>query len=407
MLMPNLREQIYKQYVPIISKITMKKTLFTFAALLALAFSAMAQDTILGSALPGNYLFHGYYPTEQDEFNQMKMGRYGGPATGGEYCIRFTTSDSVTVYGIAAGLYDALHSESSHLLDTSHDESIEHLRLYLPGADSLRWVRQAQVHMKHTPVSYYIAFDSALNYRPPYQTNYMAMYERYFEPITVCDSFYAGLTYFLERHLWTWDDVNSEWVWHLRCPPIWLTTIGREDSTLNTSESDCMHFIADYPNDSTVHTWLHSSRNYNNGFGYTMIFPILTPPDSNYVGDTTVVHRDTTMVGDTIIICDTIIFGNDTVIRYDTILGIEDHSLLQRLTGVMPNPAAETAKVVSSFGMTLVEVYNMAGEKVHTLRLPDAPLTATLDVGHWPSGAYILRIHTPQGVAVKKLAVRH
>ena len=157
-----------------------------------------------------------------------------------------------------------------------------------------------------------------------------------------------------------------------------------------------------------------------------MIFPILLPPDSNYVwdttvvaGDTTIVSSDTTMVGDTLIVsdttivCDTLIIGYDTIIRYDTIvyydtiLGIQENTLLQRLTGVMPNPAGKTAKVVSSFGMTLVEVYNMAGEKVHTLRLPDAPLTATLDVGRWPSGAYILRIHTPQGVAIKKLAVRH
>ncbi|MBR6291671.1 MAG: T9SS type A sorting domain-containing protein [Bacteroidales bacterium] len=54
----------------------------------------------------------------------------------------------------------------------------------------------------------------------------------------------------------------------------------------------------------------------------------------------------------------------------------------------------------------MVEAFNMAGEKVHTLRLPDAPLTATLDVRRWPSGTYLLRIHTPQGIAVKKLVVR-
>lgn len=29
--------------------------------------------------------------------------------------------------------------------------------------------------------------------------------------------------------------------------------------------------------------------------------------------------------------------------------------------------------------------------------------TFTLDVSSWPSGAYLLRIHTPQGIATKKL----
>ena len=32
--------------------------------------------------------------------------------------------------------------------------------------------------------------------------------------------------------------------------------------------------------------------------------------------------------------------------------------------------------------------------------------TFTLDVSSWPSGAYLLRIHTPQGIATKKL-LRH
>ena len=54
----------------------------------------------------------------------------------------------------------------------------------------------------------------------------------------------------------------------------------------------------------------------------------------------------------------------------------------------------------------LLEAFNAAGEKVHELRLPDMPLSATLDVSRWPSGTYILRLHTPQGVASKKLIVK-
>lgn len=72
----------------------------------------------------------------------------------------------------------------------------------------------------------------------------------------------------------------------------------------------------------------------------------------------------------------------------------------------MPNPAAETARVVSSFGMSRIEVYNMAGVLVHEQRVPDGSLSTTLDLRRWPADAYILRIHTPHGIATKKLTVR-
>ena len=89
----------------------------------------------------------------------------------------------------------------------------------------------------------------------------------------------------------------------------------------------------------------------------------------------------------------------------DTTLSAGEPDMLRRYTAVTPNPATGRAKVVSSFGLTLVEAFNAAGEKVHELRLPDAPLTATIDVSRWPSGTYILRLHTPQGIATKKLVV--
>ena len=139
--------------------------------------------------------------------------------------------------------------------------------------------------------------------------------------------------------------------------------------------------------------------------GVTFEFPILTPPDSNYVWDSTTVGHDTTYLGDTLIVTDTVIIGGDTVITTDTILlSIQNGSLLDRLTGVMPNPAVGTAKVVSSFGMSMVEAYDMSGTLVHRQKADG--LATTLDVRRWPTGTYLLRIHTPQGTAVKKLVVR-
>lgn len=71
----------------------------------------------------------------------------------------------------------------------------------------------------------------------------------------------------------------------------------------------------------------------------------------------------------------------------------------------MPNPASETARVVSSFGMNRVEVYDMNGRSISDIRVPDGSLVTTLDIHSWPLGAYILHIHTPQGVAMKKLII--
>ena len=119
------------------------------------------------------------------------------------------------------------------------------------------------------------------------------------------------------------------------------------------------------------HSWLRFG-NLNQQF--TLIFPILTPnPDTMNV-DTTSIH-----------------------------LGAGEVSLKDRFTGVMPNPAAGKARVVSSFGMSLVEVFDLNGAAVLTRRTEG--LYTDIDVSRWPAGTYLVRIHTPQGVATKKLVV--
>ncbi|MBR0169630.1 MAG: T9SS type A sorting domain-containing protein, partial [Bacteroidales bacterium] len=75
-----------------------------------------------------------------------------------------------------------------------------------------------------------------------------------------------------------------------------------------------------------------------------------------------------------------------------------------RYVSVSPNPATGSAEVLSSFGLSRVEVFNAAGRKVMDLKAEG--LKATLDVSKLPSGAYLLRIHTPQGMTTKKLVVR-
>ena len=77
--------------------------------------------------------------------------------------------------------------------------------------------------------------------------------------------------------------------------------------------------------------------------------------------------------------------------------------LLERLTYLMPNPAAEQVEVLSSYGMTRVEAYSLQGTKMADLRVRG--LGATLDVSDWPEGMYIVVVHTPAGNVTKKLVV--
>ncbi|MBR4506373.1 MAG: T9SS type A sorting domain-containing protein [Bacteroidales bacterium] len=104
-----------------------------------------------------------------------------------------------------------------------------------------------------------------------------------------------------------------------------------------------------------------------------MIFPILTPnPDSSFYEP-----DDSTSV---------------------------QMAAWERYVSVQPNPATDKAKVLSSAGLTQVEVFDMAGNRVLTNEA--SGLSAKLDVGTLPRGTYIVRIHTPLGVTSRKLVVR-
>ena len=392
----------------------MKKIFFTVIALITLTLPAVAQDTVRAlGPLPRYYCPGWFY--DDDTVNWGRVG-FGESQTDLASGFVVDKDDTLTVYGIAAILVllpDVapqwqIDYEAQFYEDTSREANDEYLRLYYAtgGASLSRHPEQLHVNMKHTPISYYLLIEKVAAHgitrdsMPPFP-----VYERYFrQPVQVTDTFYVGVSNKSYRY--------TE-------PPYTYTTWGVDIVAFGVSHDINPLALGAY-NDSITGWHFNNRVRY-----YKFMYPILTPPDTSYVWDTIATAADTTMqasdtvvAGDTLIVCDTVvvsdtlIVGYDTIVRYDTIvnydtlLALPEHGLLGSLVGVMPNPAAETAKVVSSFGLTMVEAFNMAGEKVHTLRLPDAPLTATLDVRRWPSGTYLLRIHTPQGTAVKKLVVR-
>lgn len=78
-------------------------------------------------------------------------------------------------------------------------------------------------------------------------------------------------------------------------------------------------------------------------------------------------------------------------------------SALSLLTNIIPNPASTFATVYSSFQLTALEAYDLRGNKVLDTKASGA--SATIDIADWPSGMYIVIVHTPAGNVAKKLVV--
>lgn len=69
-----------------------------------------------------------------------------------------------------------------------------------------------------------------------------------------------------------------------------------------------------------------------------------------------------------------------------------------------PNPASGEVTVRCSERMTLLELFNAAGDKVHSQQL--STTNYKLSTTNFPTGTYLVRITTEQGVATRKLVIR-
>ena len=71
---------------------------------------------------------------------------------------------------------------------------------------------------------------------------------------------------------------------------------------------------------------------------------------------------------------------------------------------IVPNPATDAVTVSADGTLLALELRDLLGRTVLTQQ--PASTKTTLDVSTLPAGTYILRLHTPQGVATKKLIVK-
>ena len=424
----------------------MKKIVFFIALAASLSAGALqAQDTVWMKPAPlGRYFNNNSWIDTTGRY----VASIGCPTTSHVHGIQFYTPDTLPIYGIAAMMtdeffghyiptpaYPTLQSylDVAYPLDPSYDNCEEELVLYqYDENDPELMLQQGEglpVHLLYTPVSYYIMSNTPIvSYRDTFPK---PVYERYFSaPQIVHDTFYAGVT----QYDWEFSKIDSCPHGNLR-PPFYLVGIGYPD------QRHLDGVLAFFYQDSLQNPgeW-RFHRSYSN---IDFIFPIIAPPDTTAnPSDTTVVNPIDTVIniGDTIIVLpgDTLIIGGDTLVNTgdtvivtpgepiiiggDTIvvnLGdsvivnpgshlaiIRQDDLIYRYTSLQPNPATDRVSVLSSFGITAIEAYDLRGRKVYEVRTPNSEFKVTLDVSSWPRGTYLLRILTPAGPTTKKLLIQ-
>ena len=353
-------------------------SLLLLSALLPLA----AQVTVHSAQLPEYYYYNCWRdidPKLNTVIPHSFLNMY--PKACGK---QFYTEDSLQVYGVAVSMstlemvvweYDVYdengvphpHIDSgtynhnlSLMCDTScYDQAYEYLGLYEPSGDSVRQKgQQVKLNIKTTPVTYYLDLGTKEREWMADSTPPIPFYELYFDSaVTVVDTFYIGMT----CHNYDRED---------KCPdkPFYTWPLTWNTLSIGPGPATCQNGIFWYQ----YNHWVFSKMSQ-----IFLAFPML---------DTT--HRydyvDTTSHG-----------GGDSVRIAAT--GLE------HFVALTPNPTVTEVRVVSSVGMSRVEVYDAKGTKMGEEEL--AGHEGRIDVRRWPAGVYVLRVHTPLGVACKRLVV--
>ena len=333
----------------------MKKSVIILGLVAVMCGQAMAQDTLTMNTFSSNDLYQFWPEDDTIRLTEIAYNRlYADIAP-----IRLETKDTLQVYGIAAIIHLGMdQSDWAQYIDTTLDSLYFNYKLFAAEPDSLRTLGKVKVHVRDTPIAYYMQlnkYDAGISLGPVEPIQPLPVYESYFDaPITVTDSFYIGYNH--EAHYRVQNGYSTLYY-------ITTRTMHRIYGSWPEDYYIAFHYGPDHGN---MWRYTHMTNCYDEFF---LAFPILTPDTVNHLQNITV----------------------DTV------------NLVDRLVAVQPNPATERVKVVASCGMERVMAYNTAGVKVHEQAATG--LSTTLNVAGWPAGTYILHIQTPLGVSTKRLVV--
>ncbi len=370
---------------------------------------AVGQDTICSRVPAENYFYNYWDDTLHGLSSIYNMPGYWG--SGVVNLKGLCTKDTLTVYGIAASFFsrDHLQFANSELfpvdyqqacrnayqqalqttLDTSLDSSYEYLVLYTKDATGniVQANHRLQVNLGQTPVAYYQDMDVKAPWElfvPLQPSLAVPVYERYFDtPTVVFDSFYVGFTaIYSHQEMRDPSGLVYKKTWPMDLFIKAVLRVEHVEPRLSQDQSD-------------TNRWFYHSRDIGST-QFSFVFPILTPnPDTEGI-DTTVVDTTGWRVG-----------GEGSMEMDSNVwihkLGVED-VLLERYVQLMPNPAEDRVRVISSFGLVGLEIYGADGRKVRDERLEG--LAADVDVCGLPRGVYMVRILTPRGDTTKRLVLR-
>lgn len=100
------------------------------------------------------------------------------------------------------------------------------------------------------------------------------------------------------------------------------------------------------------------------------------------------------------------LFGaiSDTTSHEPDTIGIQHPAIDAESITLVPNPATNMVSISSTLRIASIEILNLQGQLMETL--PIGATKVQINVTRFDPGAYLLRIHTSQGVATKKLVVR-
>jgi hypothetical protein len=93
----------------------------------------------------------------------------------------------------------------------------------------------------------------------------------------------------------------------------------------------------------------------------------------------------------------------------DTVLIVDPLGIIDPVTGlaIYPNPAS-THVIINGKDVVQVDIYNVVGQMIETLKSVEGEYISKIDVSAYESGAYVFKIHTSDKAVVNKpIVIRH
>ena len=367
----------------------MKKIFFFTLIVMAIEASPFAQDTLHLAGPKNNYFCNNWL----DSASFCRWEHRNGYMYPGDAVAKFfQTKNPIRVYGIAAILlnpWDDFNGDTVSFIGTYIDTCRCHcsssLRLYQYDssvAESMVPLGDSLPVFATDDASYYL--DMGMSGPSPMSSSdnddggrfpLYPVFERFFPtPQTVNNIFYTGICFHQD---WTVNDFGWSTTVQYSQLPFYLPLFVSND-TNDWIENNAMHYIEKDPMTNDIDTtWIFTW----NRPGYMFIFPILTPAPDTTVNPT------------------------DTAVNPGDSLAIRPNDLIYRYTNVAPNPARNSVRITSSFGISRIEAYDLRGRRIY-----ESPQLSTfsfpLSTIDWPRGTYLLRITTPAGTTTKKLLIQ-